>query len=242
MFLLSLLQRSWKNAQTAERSDAESATGVKINKRKVDQEERDRPKKNPNGWCGLFSLAVALRIQFRHVTTYFVPWRNKPGSINLRTIMWRRETSRHIKCRSPWWPLNRKVGFINFQGGGGEIKIFCSWKEKIVEHQSVMEVQRTQKDRFDSVSGLNSGEWVLLLTLWDLQIHPSRTDPLMFWPKRRSLRRPPVETRLQRRWRCRPPAARTRTLHSVPLGTTSSPRRDTWWWKFESCCFSLAVQ
>lgn len=45
MFLLSLLQWSWKNAQTVERSDTESATEEKNKQKKVDQEEKDWLKK-----------------------------------------------------------------------------------------------------------------------------------------------------------------------------------------------------
>lgn len=53
--------------------------------------------------------------------------------------------------------IKQKVGFIYFRGRK-KIKIFCSWKEKMVTDQSMMEVRRMQKDRLDSVSELNSVE------------------------------------------------------------------------------------
>lgn len=142
--------------------------------------------------------------------------------------------------------IKQKVWFIYFWACRGELRSFVPGKKKMVEHHTDFHFME-QHDGGSVYAELHlwfSVIWVLLLTLCDLQIHPYRTDPLMFWPKRRWLPRPPVEIRLQRRRLCRPPAARTRTLHSVRLGTTSSPRRDTWWWKFASWYFILffAVQ
>lgn len=65
------------------------------------------------------------------------------------------------------------------------------------------------------------------LTLLDPLTHPCHTDPVASWPGKRSLPRPPIGSQPRRRPLCQPPGARTRTPHSVLLGTTSSPRRDT---------------